>query len=100
MAAWVARWGFAVLVGLAVAAAVFAAAYVASLAFVLALGNRGFSELSASGVKASDLWGEALDKTVMQHDRVLDQLSASVADLEASERRREREYPHDSDDNA
>lgn len=110
--AWLARWGFAMLVALGTAlaiwvastveipdelpnyalqaapvyrlevgAAVFTVTYVASLAFVLALGNRGFSELSATGVKARDLRGETLDETIEEHDEILDTLSGSIAEL-------------------
>lgn len=112
--AWLSRWGFAALVTvgsalavwvgatvevpgelpsyaleaapiyrLEVGAAVFAAVYVASLAFVLALGNRGFTELSASGVKADDLYGVRGDGAIDRYEEMLNFLAAQVAELQA-----------------
>jgi hypothetical protein len=110
--AWLARWGFAMMVAfsgalaiwvaasvevpealpsyalqaspvyrLEVGAVVFAAGYVASLAFVLALNNRGFSELGAGGVKAHDLESTTVDQAVDEHNEILRALTASVREL-------------------
>ena len=84
----------AVVYRLEVGAAVFAAAYLASLAFVLALGNRGFSELSATGVRAHDLGTSAVDQAVEDHDEILGGLVESVRELREEsgfETRREKE---------
>jgi hypothetical protein len=106
----VARWGFAVLVALAVAVGVVAAAtvalpahlpaaalgavavyraevgaavffglYVATMAFTLALHNRGFTEFGSGGVKAQGLAGLSEDESVMD---LLADLAEEIDDLE------------------
>ncbi len=106
--AFLSRWGFACLVGVATATAlagaglspppaevpefalraaviyrleigvaVFLALYLASLAFVLALHNRGFSEIGTAGVKAEDLSG-----TTRRQEDLLEDLLERVDELE------------------
>jgi hypothetical protein len=109
LADWIARWGFALLVGLGaiaavcvaaavdlprdvpsfalqaapvyrveVGAAVFAAAYLASMAFALALNNRGFSEIGISGVKADDLTGANRQEATRDQEASIDALGRFV----------------------
>ena len=69
---------------LEIGGAFFSATYGASLAFVLALENRGFTELSASGVKAPDLRGITQDEVIEQHAEMLEELAASIAELKSN----------------
>ena len=103
--AWVERWGFAIIVGLAalvaagvawkvevpsevpdfalnaaaiyrveVGAATFLGLYLVAMAFVLALNNRGFSEIGVNGLKAQDITKEAQRGTVQEHENQLKML--------------------------
>jgi hypothetical protein len=122
LAGWMARWGFATLVGLGgivaagaawrievpaqvpsfallappvyrleVGAAVFVGIYLAAMAFVLALHNRGFSEIGASGMKAQDLRGTTLDQAYRDHERLLGLLEKTIAQLHELDRDAARE---------
>lgn len=103
--AWVERWGFATMVGLAalvaagvgwkvevppevpdfalnaapiyrveVGAATFLGVYLVAIAFVLALNNRGFSEIGTHGLKARDITKRAQRGTVQEHESQLNML--------------------------
>jgi hypothetical protein len=107
---WVERWGFPVLVGIAILAglalaatvavppdvptiamravpvyrlevggALFAGLYAVTLAFVLALRNRGFTEIATSGVRAHDL--ARVPEAVAADRRTLDELAAAMSEL-------------------
>jgi hypothetical protein len=66
---------------LEVGAVIFAGGCIALLAFVLALNNRGFSELSATGVKAHDLESAAVDQVAEEHDESIDILTTAIHKL-------------------
>jgi hypothetical protein len=114
--AWIARWGFAVMVAtatamaLAVAAtvaipsevpgvalqapalyraevggAIFLGLYLMSLAFVLALRNRGFTEIGTAGVRASRLDG--LPEALQEQERSLKLLLEIVNERRDRDRR-------------
>jgi hypothetical protein len=59
---------------LEVGGAVFAAAYVVSMALVLALNNRAFSEIGMSGIKARDI-GREQDQAIRRQDQNLEALT-------------------------
>lgn len=113
--AWIAQWGFAILVGLAVlvaiyvgwkvevpsevpdfalnaaavyrvevGAATFLGFYLTGMAFVLALNNRGFSEISVNGLKAQDITKKAQRGTVQEHEKQLKMLWQVVETFEDS----------------
>jgi hypothetical protein len=112
---WIERWGFAILVGLAVlaatyvgwkvgvpspvpdfalnaatiyrvevGAATFLGLYLVAMAFVLALNNRGFSEIGVNGLKAQDITKKAQRGTVQEHENQLKMLWQVVEALEES----------------
>ncbi len=73
---------------LEVAAAVFAGAYLAAMALVLALNNRAFSEIGTRGVKAHAISGEMHAEVIRRQQRELAGLARAVAELQ---RKAERE---------
>lgn len=112
---WIAHWGFAILVGLAVlvatyvawkvkvpseipdfalnaaavyrvevGAAAFLGLYLVAMAFVLALNNRGFSEIGVNGLKAQDITEKAQRGTVEEHENQLKMLWHVVETFEDS----------------
>ncbi len=67
-----------------VGGAVFAALYVAALAFALALRNRGFTEIGGAGIRAQDL--AAVTDDLVADDvpwEVVEELKDEVRDLSA-----------------
>jgi hypothetical protein len=113
--AWVAQWGFAILVALGVLASAYLAwkapvpapvpdfalkapaiyrieigagaflgLYLVTMAFVLALNNRGFSEIGVNGLKAQDMANKAQQDAIQSHEDSLEILSGMVDDIEAS----------------
>src|SRR5262245_42386330 len=64
---------------LEVGVATFAAVYLAATALGLALNNRAFSEIGASGVKAEDLSGSS--RTIRKYESELLALSRVVAEM-------------------
>jgi hypothetical protein len=113
--AWVERWGFAIIVGLAalvaagvawkvevppevpdfalnaapiyrveVGAATFLGLYLVEIAFVLALNNRGFSEVGTHGLKAQDITEKTQGDVIHEHEESLEMLWSAVGMLEAS----------------
>jgi hypothetical protein len=112
---WAERWGFAVLVGLAVLTAIYVAwkvevprevpdfalnaavlyrvevgaatflgLYLVAMAFVLALNNRGFSEIGVNGLKAQDITKKAQRGTIQEHENQLKMLWQVIEALEDS----------------
>jgi hypothetical protein len=71
-----------------VGGALFAGLYLVAVALVLALHNRGFSEIGTDGVRAHDLG--RLPEAVAADRRLFDDLAAVVAEL--------RKGPHDAGD--
>jgi len=65
-----------------VGAAAFLGLYLVAMAFVLALNNRGFSEIGVHGLKAQDI--KAQQDTVQEHENQLKMLWQVVETLEAS----------------
>jgi hypothetical protein len=57
-----------------VGAATFLGLYLVAMAFVLALNNRGFSEIGVSGVKAQDIDSNAHQSAIAEHQRQLEML--------------------------
>lgn len=113
--AWIERWGFAVLVGLAalvaacvawkvevppevpdfalnaaaiyrveVGAATFLGLYLVAMALVLALHNRGFSEIGVHGLKAQDITKKTQRDVIQEHEESLETLWRAVKMLEDS----------------
>ncbi|HST69777.1 MAG TPA: hypothetical protein VLI94_08990 [Solirubrobacterales bacterium] len=116
--AWIIHWGFAILVGLAMVAAIcvawkvkvppevpdfalnaaavyrvevgaatFLGLYLVAMAFVLALNNRGFSEIGVNGLKAQDINSSAQQDAIAEHERQLEVLWSIVDSTEESEKR-------------
>jgi hypothetical protein len=115
---WLARWGFAVMVAVAIAvgfvvativtpptevptlalraaavyrvevgAAVFFGLYVATMAFALALQNRGFTEIGSGGIRAQDL--AAVSENVVAQDVSMELLTGLVEEIDALRAQRE-----------
>src|ERR1044072_7567761 len=111
---WVARWGFAVLVGavtlaavyvawkvhvppkvpdfalraapvyrIEVGAATFLGLYLVTVTFVLALNNRGFSEIGVTGLNAQAMANKAQQDAIQSHEKSLEILGAMVDEIEA-----------------
>jgi hypothetical protein len=109
---WIARWGFALLVGACIlagayisyrvaipdpvpnfalksvelyrveaGAATFLGLYLVSMAFVLALYNRGFSEIGMRGLKAQDLANRLQQQAIQGHEGSLEALRTMVDEL-------------------
>jgi hypothetical protein len=112
--AWIAQWGFAILVTLGIVAAVYVAwkvhvpakvpdfalkaeaiyrievgaatflgLYLVTMAFVLALNNRGFSEIGVNGLKAQDMANKAQQDAIQSHEDSLEILGEMVDDVGA-----------------
>jgi hypothetical protein len=69
---------------LEVGGALFGGLYLASMAFVLALRNRGFTEIGTSGVRAHDLGH--LPEAIVADRLALDELAAAAAELKEGSR--------------
>lgn len=113
--AWVAQWGFAILVAagvlaaadvawkthipaqvpdfalraeavyrIEVGAATFLGLYLVTMALVLALNNRGFSEIGVNGLKAQDMANKAQQDAIQSHEDSLEILGEMVDEIEAS----------------
>jgi hypothetical protein len=67
-----------------IGAAVFLALYLVAMAFVLALNNRGFSEIGVNGLKAQDMANKAQQDAIQGHQESLDILEALIDSLENS----------------
>ena len=110
---WLAAWGFALLVGASIVAAILIAAdvpvpspvpnfalkaaaiyrieigaaaflglYLVSMAFVLALNNRGFSEIGMSGLKAQDIANREQQWAIDAQEKALESVNTMVSELE------------------
>jgi hypothetical protein len=67
-----------------VGAAAFLALYLVAMAFVLALNNRGFSEIGVHGLKAQDITEKTQRDVIQEHEESLEMLWLAVEILEAS----------------
>jgi hypothetical protein len=67
-----------------VGAATFLGLYIVGMAFVLALHNRGFSEIGVHGLKAQDITKNAQHDAIREHEESLEMLWSAVKMLEAS----------------
>jgi hypothetical protein len=65
-----------------VGAAAFLGLYLVAMAFVLALNNRGFSEIGMSGLKAQDLANRGQQAAIQEHEKALESVNTLVSDLE------------------
>lgn len=54
------------------------------MAFVLALNNRGFSEIGVNGLKAQDMANKAQQDAIQSHEDSLEILGEMVDEIEAS----------------
>lgn len=67
-----------------VGAAAFLAFYLVTMAFVLALNNRGFSEIGVNGLKAQDMANKAQQDAIQGHQESLEILGNVIEALENS----------------
>jgi hypothetical protein len=67
-----------------VGAATFLGLYLVAIAFVLALNNRGFSEVGVHGLKAQDITGEVQGDAIQEHEQRLKIVWRCVKKLEDS----------------
>jgi hypothetical protein len=67
-----------------VGAAAFLAFYLVEMAFVLALNNRGFSEIGVNGLKAQDMANRAQQDAIQEHEESLEILWTVVNALDDS----------------
>jgi hypothetical protein len=67
-----------------VGAATFLGLYLVAMAFVLALNNRGFSEIGVHGLKAQDITEKTQRDVIQEHEESLEVLWNAVEMLEAS----------------
>lgn len=67
-----------------VGAATFLGLYLVAMAFVLALNNRGFSEIGVNGLKAQDIANKAQQDAIQEHEKRLEILWRVVKTLEGS----------------
>jgi hypothetical protein len=65
-----------------VGAAAFLGLYLISMAFALALNNRGFSEIGMSGLKAQDLANRGQQLTLEEHEKALESVNVVVSGIE------------------
>jgi hypothetical protein len=65
-----------------IGAAAFLGLYLIALAFVLALNNRGFSEIGTSGLKAQDIANRAQQRGIAEQKKALERINTMVGDLE------------------
>lgn len=65
-----------------VGAAAFLGFYLVSIAFVLAMNNRGFSEIGMSGMKAQDLANRGQQRALAEHENALESVGTMVTELE------------------
>lgn len=72
-------------------AATFLGLYLVAMAFVLALNNRGFSEIGVNGLKAQDVTGKAQRDLVQEHESQLKMLWILVKTLQESTDRSKKE---------
>lgn len=70
---------------LEVGAATFLGLYLVSMALVLALNNRGFSEIGMRGVKAADLSRGAEGRAFRRQEVSLHEMSEAIRELQKSE---------------
>lgn len=113
--AWIARWGFSFLVGVAalgsvylawkvavpervpdfalqaeaiyrieVGAAAFLGMYLVAMAFVLALHNRGFSEIGVHGLRAQDMTDMSHQGTIRSDQKSLEAFESAMDAVERS----------------
>jgi hypothetical protein len=67
---------------LEVGAVSFAILYLAAMAFVLALGGRGFTEIGTQGLRATEVVGAASEEQVILLDQRLSDLELQLAQLQ------------------
>lgn len=70
---------------LEVGAAIFLGLYLASMTFVLALNNRGFSEIGMRGVKAQDLGRGAEGRAIQRQEASLRGIAEATEKLQQTE---------------
>jgi hypothetical protein len=66
-----------------IGAAAFLGLYLVSMAFVLALNNRGFSEIGMSGLKAQDLANREQQSAIDAQDEAVELVRAAITELAA-----------------
>ena len=64
--------------------ATFLGLYLVAMAFVLALNNRGFSEIGVHGLKAQDITRKTQRDVIQEHEESLEMLWRAVKMLEDS----------------
>jgi hypothetical protein len=67
-----------------VGAGAFLGLYLVTMAFVLALNNRGFSEIGVNGLKAQDMANKAQQDAIQSHEDSLEILGGMVDEIEAT----------------
>lgn len=67
-----------------IGAAAFLGLYLVAMAFVLALNNRGFSEVGVNGLKAQDMANKAQQDAIDGHEDSLSILREMVGEIDAS----------------
>lgn len=67
-----------------IGAAIFLGLYLVAMAFVLALNNRGFSEIGVNGLKAQDMANKAQQDAIQGHQESLEILGNVIERLEGS----------------
>jgi hypothetical protein len=70
-----------------VGAAAFLGLYLMIMAFVLALNNRGFSEIGVNGLKAQDMMRTAQQTAIQTSDKALEELAVAVDEIASSTER-------------
>lgn len=67
-----------------VGAAAFAGLYLVAMAFVLALHNRGFSEIGMNGLKAQDMANKSQQEAIESHEEGIEIVKAAIKEIEQS----------------
>lgn len=67
-----------------VGAAAFAGLYLVAMAFVLALHNRGFSEIGMNGLKAQDMANKSQQEAIESHEEGIEIVRATIGEIEQS----------------
>jgi len=68
-----------------VGAGTFLGFYLVTMAFVLALSNRGFSEIGVNGLKAQDMANKAQQDAIQGHEELLKILREMMSEIEVSD---------------
>lgn len=67
-----------------VGAAAFAGLYLVAMAFVLALHNRGFSEIGVNGLKAQDMANKSQQEAIESHEEGIEIVKGTIREIEQS----------------